>query len=61
MPCPRPGAPFTRTLSSTISRSSGLVSNASAAIYNATMSQGYAKADTAAVCAVLEAMAGIRR
>src|SRR5437764_7305894 len=35
--------------------------NASAAIYNAAMAQGYAKEDTAAVCAVLEAMAGIRR
>jgi 3-hydroxyisobutyrate dehydrogenase-like beta-hydroxyacid dehydrogenase len=35
--------------------------NASAAIYNATLSQGYGKADTAAVCAVLEAMAGIKR
>jgi len=35
--------------------------NASAAIYNATLSQGFAKADTAAVCAVLEAMAGINR
>jgi L-threonate 2-dehydrogenase len=35
--------------------------NASAAIYNAAMAQGYAKADTAAVCAVLEAMARIRR
>ncbi|HYL25578.1 MAG TPA: NAD(P)-dependent oxidoreductase [Burkholderiales bacterium] len=35
--------------------------NASAAIYNAAMAQGYAKEDTAAVCAVLEAMARIRR
>ena len=35
--------------------------NASAAIYNATLSQGYGTADTAAVCAVLEAMAGIKR
>ena len=35
--------------------------NASVAIYNATLSQGYGKADTAAVCAVLEAMAGIKR
>jgi len=35
--------------------------NASAAIYNAAMAQGYAKQDTAAVCAVLEAMARIKR
>jgi 3-hydroxyisobutyrate dehydrogenase-like beta-hydroxyacid dehydrogenase len=35
--------------------------NASAAIYNAAMAQGHAKHDTAAVCAVLEAMAGLRR
>jgi 3-hydroxyisobutyrate dehydrogenase-like beta-hydroxyacid dehydrogenase len=35
--------------------------NASAAIYNATLSQGYEKQDTAAVCAVLEQMAGVRR
>jgi len=35
--------------------------NASAAIYNAAMAQGYAKQDTAAVCAVLEAMAGLKR
>ena len=35
--------------------------NASAAIYNAAMAQGFAKEDTAAVCAVLEAMARIRR
>ena len=35
--------------------------NASAALYNAAMAQGYAKQDTAAVCAVLEAMARIRR
>ena len=35
--------------------------NASAAIYNAAMAQGYAKQDTAAVCAVLESMARIRR
>ena len=35
--------------------------NASAALYNAAMAQGYAKEDTAAVCAVLEAMARIRR
>jgi 3-hydroxyisobutyrate dehydrogenase-like beta-hydroxyacid dehydrogenase len=35
--------------------------NASAAIYNAAMAQGFAKEDTAAVCAVLEKLAGIRR
>ena len=35
--------------------------NASAAIYNAAMAQGYGKEDTAAVCAVLESMARIRR
>ncbi len=35
--------------------------NASAAIYNAAMALGYAKQDTGAVCAVMEAMAGIRR
>jgi 3-hydroxyisobutyrate dehydrogenase-like beta-hydroxyacid dehydrogenase len=35
--------------------------NASAAIYNATLSQGHEKHDTAAVCAVLEKMAGVRR
>ena len=35
--------------------------NASAAIYNAAMAQGYAKQDTAAVCAVLEGMARIKR
>jgi L-threonate 2-dehydrogenase len=35
--------------------------NASAAIYNAAMAQGHAKDDTAAVCAVLESMAGLRR
>jgi putative dehydrogenase len=35
--------------------------NASAAIYSAAIAQGYAKEDTAAVCAVLEAMARIRR
>ncbi len=34
---------------------------ASAPIYNAAMSAGLAKADTAAVCAVLESMSGIRR
>jgi len=35
--------------------------NASAAIYNAAMAQGHAEEDTASVCAVLEALAGIRR
>jgi len=35
--------------------------NASAAVYNAAMAQGYAEQDTGAVCAVLESMAGIRR
>src|SRR5688500_13123213 len=35
--------------------------NASAAIYNAAMAQGHAQDDTAAVCAVLESMAGLRR
>ena len=35
--------------------------NASAALYNAAMARGHATQDTAAVCAVLEAMAGIRR
>ena len=35
--------------------------NASAAIYNATLSQGHEAHDTAAVCAVLERMAGLRR
>ena len=35
--------------------------NASAAIYNAAMAQGFAKEDTAAVCAVLERLGGIRR
>jgi putative dehydrogenase len=35
--------------------------NASAAIYNAAIAQGFAKEDTAAVCAVLERMAGVRR
>ena len=34
---------------------------ASAPIYNAAMSAGLAKEDTAAVCAVLEAMAGVKR
>ena len=35
--------------------------NASAAIYNAALAQGFAQQDTAAVCAVLERMGGIRR
>jgi len=35
--------------------------NASAAIYNAAMAQGYAQQDTGAVCAVLEGLAGIAR
>jgi 3-hydroxyisobutyrate dehydrogenase-like beta-hydroxyacid dehydrogenase len=35
--------------------------NASAAVYNAAMSLGYAEQDTGAACAVLEAMAGVRR
>jgi L-threonate 2-dehydrogenase len=35
--------------------------NASAAIYSAAMAQGYGKEDTAAVCAVLEALAKVRR
>jgi putative dehydrogenase len=35
--------------------------NASAAIYNAAMAQGYAKEDTAAVCAVMEKLSGLRR
>ncbi|MGE5638637.1 MAG: NAD(P)-dependent oxidoreductase [Clostridia bacterium] len=35
--------------------------SASAPIYNAAMSQGFAKEDTAAVCAVLERMSGVRR
>ena len=35
--------------------------NASAAIYNAAMSQGYALKDTGAVCAVLEKLAGVKR
>jgi putative dehydrogenase len=35
--------------------------NASAAIYNAAMAQGFERQDTAAVCAVLEKMAGVRR
>jgi 3-hydroxyisobutyrate dehydrogenase-like beta-hydroxyacid dehydrogenase len=35
--------------------------NASGAIYNAAMAQGFAKEDTAAVCAVLERLSGIKR
>jgi 3-hydroxyisobutyrate dehydrogenase-like beta-hydroxyacid dehydrogenase len=35
--------------------------NASAAVYNAAMAQGFAKEDTAAVCAVLERLGGIKR
>jgi L-threonate 2-dehydrogenase len=35
--------------------------NASAAIYNAALAQGFAQQDTAAVCAVLERMGGLRR
>jgi L-threonate 2-dehydrogenase len=35
--------------------------NASAVIYNAAMAQGHARNDTASVCAVLEAMARLRR
>jgi 3-hydroxyisobutyrate dehydrogenase-like beta-hydroxyacid dehydrogenase len=35
--------------------------NASAAIYNAAMSQGFEKQDTGAVCAVLERMSGVKR
>ena len=35
--------------------------NASAAIYNAAMAQGFAKDDTAAVCAVLERLGAVRR
>jgi putative dehydrogenase len=35
--------------------------NASAAVYTAAMAQGFEKEDTAAVCAILERMAGIRR
>lgn len=33
----------------------------SGAIYNAAMAQGFAQSDTAAVCAVLEKMAGVKR
>jgi len=35
--------------------------NASAAIYNAAMAQGFAKEDTAAVCAILERLGGVKR
>ena len=35
--------------------------NASAAIYNAAIAQGYGKEDTAAVCGVLEALAKVKR
>jgi len=35
--------------------------NTSAMIYNAAMAQGHAEEDTAAVCAVLEALSGIKR
>jgi 3-hydroxyisobutyrate dehydrogenase-like beta-hydroxyacid dehydrogenase len=35
--------------------------NASAAVYNAAMAQGYGKLDTGAVCAVMELSAGLRR
>jgi 3-hydroxyisobutyrate dehydrogenase-like beta-hydroxyacid dehydrogenase len=35
--------------------------NASAALYTAAMAQGYEKQDTASVCAVLEALARVRR
>ena len=35
--------------------------SASAPIYTAAMAQGFDKQDTAAVCAVLEAMAGLKR
>ena len=35
--------------------------NASAAIYNAALAQGFAQQDTASVCAVLERMSGLRR
>jgi 3-hydroxyisobutyrate dehydrogenase-like beta-hydroxyacid dehydrogenase len=35
--------------------------NASGAIYNAAMAQGFAKEDTAAVCAVLERLSGVQR
>jgi 3-hydroxyisobutyrate dehydrogenase-like beta-hydroxyacid dehydrogenase len=35
--------------------------NASGAIYNAAMAQGFAKQDTGSVCAVLERMSGVKR
>ena len=35
--------------------------NASAGVYKAAMARGFAKQDTGAVCAVLEAMSGVRR
>ena len=35
--------------------------NASGALYNAAMAQGFGKADTASVCAVLEALSGVER
>jgi 3-hydroxyisobutyrate dehydrogenase-like beta-hydroxyacid dehydrogenase len=35
--------------------------NASAVVYNAAMAQGFGKADTAAVCAVLEKLSGVKR
>ena len=35
--------------------------SASAPLYDAAMAQGFAKADTAAVCAVLEALSGVKR
>ena len=34
---------------------------ATTAIYNAAMAQGFGEADTAAVCAVLERLAGVKR
>jgi hypothetical protein len=30
-------------------------------VYNAAMAQGFGKADTAAVCAVLEKLSGVKR
>ncbi|HYD56999.1 MAG TPA: NAD-binding protein, partial [Burkholderiales bacterium] len=35
--------------------------NASGAIYNAAMAQGFGKSDTASVCAVLERLSGVKR
>ena len=35
--------------------------NASAVVYNAAMAQGFGKQDTAAVCAVLEKLSGVKR